>query len=107
MKMYLVTKTLYTMFVSDSKKKFQLELEGEQFLEEEDANRNRRNTFKVIIKEIKSMSEVPEDWKSGPIMWGQEKDDLTPEEFLKEQTKKSKSSSKEYKEYLRLKAKFD
>lgn len=101
-KMYLITKIAMTMFVSDAKEE-NLESTASSFLEEEMAISMK--PYKITVKEIKSMNEVPNEWKSGALLWGTTGNDMTPELFLQENT--VKVNNKEYRDYLRLKAKFE
>lgn len=56
----------------------------------------------ALIKEVSSLEDVPEIWND-LYLWG-EYDALTPASFL---NRKQDIENKEYKEYLRLKEKFE
>jgi hypothetical protein len=62
--------------------------------------------YPITVKEITVLKQVPQGWKGGTLVWGtQDKEELTAEQFLKQQVTNKKSS--EYQEYLRLKKKFE
>lgn len=97
-KLYHAKINVDVMFISD-KVKFPLRQEAEHYSQEE-----LRNLVpgRVVIKEIKAVSEIPESWREAHI-WGDD-EERTPIEYLKAV---AKEKDPEYKEYLRLKKKFD
>jgi hypothetical protein len=90
-KLYIATKNLSVMFLLEDGKN--LEREARHFLHEEDKN---CVPGRIVIKEVTSLDDVPTEWMNA-CLWGTD-DEITPEQFL---------GDDEYKEYLRLKKKFE
>ena len=99
-KIYFAQKTIDVVFVSDSKD-HHLSSEAERFIVEESRNRvpNR-----LLIREVKSKNDIPEDWLGSLIYGTDDGEDINTVEALH---KLVFSKDAEYKEYLRLKAKFE
>jgi hypothetical protein len=99
-KIYYVQKIVDAVFLCDAKEN-RIISEADRFIVEEAKNRVP-NRF--LIKEVKSKEDIPEGWHNS-LIWGTEDDeDLTVMEALH---KLVLSKDSEYKEYLRLKAKFE
>lgn len=92
-KLYLATKTITAMFVSDAKDSG---VNASKFIAEEEKNRFAKH---IEIKEITTRQEIPKEWIGDAYLWGTE-DEITAEGWISE-------LGKEYQEYLRLKAKYD
>jgi hypothetical protein len=99
-RLFIATRTHEVIFVSDSKGKGDIKDEAEEYLEEQD----KYFDPPIVVKEITSKGEIPEEWKeSHAFIWG-DADEVTAEQFLDSQ--RSAQAKEEYEEYLRLKAKF-
>jgi len=91
-KLYLATKTITVMFLCDDKKDSYKE--AETFANEECKNIVPE---RLVVKEIKSMREIPKEWSGPELLWGTD-DEITARDFIKDP---------EYEEYKRLKEKFE
>lgn len=89
------------VFVSEeSPNSSNLKSEAESFLEEQDAS----FIPPMVVTEITSKEEIPDDWKGDALIWGTqelETDEMTANQFFDEY------GDAEYQEYLRLKSKFE
>jgi hypothetical protein len=93
MRLYHVIRSMSeTLFLSDSTGDA-LKREAESFLAQE-----HRNKSDIKILEIVSEDQIPSSWSKNALLWNVE-EEITAQDFLKER-------SVEYKEYLRLKAKY-
>lgn len=93
-KLYLATKTITAMFLSDEEHKVK---DAKKFLAEEEKNVwVDRNTQ---IQQINTEQEIPKEWQNDNLIWGSE-DEISAAGWLYE-------LGEEYQTYLRLKAKYD
>lgn len=67
-KLYKATKTLSTVFFSDSTDKIQLKVEAETYLEKEEEN----IVFPINVSEVSSLEDLPENWNGRTTPWGLE-----------------------------------
>lgn len=67
-KLYKATKTLSTVFFSDSTDKIQLKVEAETYLEKEEEN----IVFPINISEVSCLEDLPENWNGKTTPWGLE-----------------------------------
>lgn len=95
-KVYYAKKEIDVVFLSD-KEGFALEKEANKFLIEESKN---HKISPLLIKELKTVSDVPNDWRDALIWGSDEEEDLSVAEALSD-------PDPEYKEYLRLKEKYE
>jgi hypothetical protein len=98
-KLYYARQVTDVMFVSDKEGRA-LKKEADSFIQEETHN---VVNGRLVINEVTMASEVPDSWRDA-IVWGQDDDELNPIQYLKQIAKKN---DPEYKEYIRLKKKFD
>ena len=93
-KLYLAKTEIQTMFVSDE---LNIHSHAKQFLGNELANLDD----KISVVEITNYKNIPKAWKGNVFcVWGSE-ENTTATEFLR------RHESKDYQEYLRLKAKYE
>ena len=104
MKIYKAKTTIETVFVSNEEG--ELKEDAYYFLSEEGVD-----AASIEIEEVKSIKDIPKDWlKCCP--WGQDEigsnNSLTAEDLLNKINKdKAKLKDPEYKQYLKLKKKFE
>lgn len=92
-KLYLATKTITAMFVSNAEDNG---VNASRFIAEEEKNKFAKH---IEVKEIAANQEIPKEWRNGALLWGTE-DEISAEDWISE-------LGQEYQEYLRLKAKYD
>ena len=106
-KMYLIQKTINTMFVSSSDNMDKVRKEGLSYLEEEIECNGIEPSFakehqKAQLIEITTEEQIPEIWNGYCLLWGTE-DEITPIDFLQS----PKNNEEEYNKYLMLKNKME
>jgi len=107
-KMYLIEKTISTMFVSPSDNMDKVRKEGLSFLEEEiECNgiepRFAQEHQKAKLIEITNEQQIPDAWKGYALLWGTKDEEITPVDFLRSPA----NNAEEYNKYLMLKNKYD
>lgn len=94
-KLYKATLNMDVLFLAVAEPGPQLDKLAKEFLKEELSN---RVPGRINVVNVDSMSQVPEDWRDN-LLWGTD-DDITARGYFSE-------IDSEYKEYLRLKEKFE
>ena len=97
-KLYLATRDHSVMFLSNLRRRSGIMEEAHNWMDEQDSC----HTPQIELTEIKVLSQIPDDWKGNVFLWGTD-DEITAEEFLKA----VKANDSEFREYLRLKAKYE
>ncbi len=97
-KLYYAKQVFDVVFVSEEEENDELEEEAQHYISEQ----NKYFSPEIELKEVLSLEDLPEAWKSNALIWGTKKDeDLTVKQFLAQNLT---ASQEEYQEYLRLKA---
>ena len=98
-KLYAATRMHTTLLLCDNKSLLK-DIAAESLNEEYDLIRPNFK-FPMVIKEIKSVKDIPKDWASSALLWGTEAD-LTAKQWLNGECSEEENDP-QYQEYLRLK----